>query len=438
MHHQKQTTKSKATNLKTIGKRACFPLFALLAFTAPANAFDLKFTAPDGYDGDNFGVSVALSNNTALIGSWLDDDNGTYSGSAYLFDTTTGSLLQKLTAPDGYDGDNFGVSVALSNNTALIGAWGDDNNGLDSGSAYLFDTTTGSLLQKFIAPDGSQWDLFGTSVALSDNTALIGSIGDDDKGESTGSAYLFDTTTGSLLQKFTAPDGSALDQFGLSVALSNNTALIGSIGDDDNGESSGSAYLFDTTTGSLLQKFTAPDGYALDQFGRSVALSDNTAIIGTWGDDDNGESSGSAYLFDTTTGSLLQKFTAPDGYALDQFGRSVALSDNTAIIGTWGDDDNGESSGSAYLFDTTTGSLLQKFIAPDGSTIDNFGVSVALSNNTAVIGAWGDDDNGDSSGSAYLFTTNTNTKSTPEPSSLLGIVGTVAIATLSRKKQQKK
>ncbi|MGD1804470.1 FG-GAP repeat protein, partial [Dapis sp. BLCC M126] len=95
-------------------------------------------------------------------------------------------------------------------------------------------------------------------------------------------------------------------------------------------------------------------------------------------------------------------------------------------------------SGSAYLFDTTTGSLLQKFIAPDGSTEDNFGVSVALSNNTAVIGAWKDNDNGLESGSAYLFTTNTNTKSTPEPSSLLGIVGTVAIATLSRKKQQKK
>ncbi|OZH54741.1 hypothetical protein AFK68_09005, partial [Hydrocoleum sp. CS-953] len=97
---------------------------------------------------------------------------------------------------------------------------------------------------------------------------------------------------------------------------------------------------------------------------------------------------------------------------------------------------NGESSGSAYLFDTTTGSFLQKLIAPDGSEVDNFGISVALSNNTAVIGAWGDDDNGFNSGSAYLFTT--NTKSTPEPSSLLGILGTVAIAALSRKKQQKK
>ncbi|NES05034.1 MAG: PEP-CTERM sorting domain-containing protein [Okeania sp. SIO2F4] len=316
MHQQKQTIKTKATNLKTIGKRACFPLFVFLAFTAPANAVDLKLTAPDGSALDQFGNSVALSHNTALIGAWGDDDNGESSGSAYLFDTTTGSLLQKFIAPDGSEGDNFGVSVALSNNTALIGAWGDDNNGESSGSAYLFDTTTGSLLQKFTAPDGSEGDVFGLSVALSDNTAIIGSVGDDDNGESSGSAYLFDTTTGSLLQKFTAPDGSALDQFGRSVALSDNTAIIGSVGDDDNGESSGSAYLFDTTTGSLLQKFTAPDGSALDQFGRSVALSDNTAIIGSVGDDDNGESSGSAYLFTTNTQSTPNPKSTPEPSSL--------------------------------------------------------------------------------------------------------------------------
>ncbi|MGD1805151.1 FG-GAP repeat protein, partial [Dapis sp. BLCC M126] len=154
-----------------------------------------------------------------------------------------------------------------------------------------------------------------------------------------------------MLQKFTAPDGSSPDQFGRSVALSNNTALIGAWGDDDKGTNSGSAYLFDTTTGSLLQKFTAPDGSSPDQFGRSVALSNNTALIGAWGDDDKGTNSGSAYLFDTTTGSLLQKFTAPDGFESDLFGRSVALSDNTALIGSIGDDDKGQSSGSAYLFD---------------------------------------------------------------------------------------
>ncbi len=192
----------------------------------------------------------------------------------------------------------------------------------------------------------------------------------------------------------------------------------------------------------MLQKLTAPDGDASDNFGRSVAINGNTALIGSFFDDDNGTNSGSAYLFDTTTGNLLQKLTAPDGSADDRFGDSVALSNNTALVGSFLDDDNGTNSGSAYLFDTTTGNLLQKLTAPDGDAGRYFGRSVAINDNTALIGFYGDDDKGATSGSAYLLTTNTqpspDPKSTPEPSSLLGILGTVAIATLSRKQQQKK
>ncbi|MGD1717365.1 FG-GAP repeat protein, partial [Dapis sp. BLCC M172] len=140
--------------------------------------------------------------------------------------------------------------------------------------------------------------------------------------------------------------------------------------------------------------------------------------------------------FETTTGSLLQKITAPDGSQEDNFGFSVALSDHLALIGAFRDDENGEDIGSAYLFETTTGSLLQKITAPDGSPFDSFGFSVALRDNLALIGAPADDENGSNSGSAYLFTI--NPQPTPEPSSLLGIAGTVAIAALSRKKQQKK
>ena len=98
----------------------------------------MKLTAPSGSASDEFGVSVALDNNTALVGSYLDDDNGTDSGSAYLFNSITGDLLHKFTAPDGSANDFFGRSVALSNNTALIGSYEDDDNGTDSGSAYLF------------------------------------------------------------------------------------------------------------------------------------------------------------------------------------------------------------------------------------------------------------------------------------------------------------
>ncbi|MEA5510515.1 PEP-CTERM sorting domain-containing protein [Crocosphaera sp. UHCC 0190] len=403
--------------------------------SAFAFEFDKKLLAPDGASSDQFGSSVSLSGNTALVGSPYDDDNGSGSGSAYLFDATTGTLLQKLTAPDGAAQDYFGLSVSLSGNTALVGSPYDDDNGSGSGSAYLFDATTGTLLQKLTAPDGASGDYFGISVSLSGNTALVGSRFDDDNGTLSGSAYLFDVTTGTLLQKLTAPDGAANDRFGSSVSLSGNTALVGSPYDDDNGSLSGSAYLFDVTTGTLLQKLTAPDGAGSDFFGSSVSLSGNTALVGSPGDDDNGTLSGSAYLFDVTTGTLLQKLTAPDGAASDFFGSSVSLSGNTALVGSPDDDDNGSLSGSAYLFDVTTGTFLQKLTAPDGAGSDFFGSSVSLSGNTALVGSSYDDDNGSSSGSAYLFTTS---QPVPEPLTILGAGTAIGFGASFKRKLAKK
>ncbi len=276
-----------------------FGLGLVCTNSASAFEFDKKLVAPDGAANDFFGTprSVSLSGNTALVGSFLDDDRGTNSGSAYLFDVTTGELVRKLTAPDGAANDSFGGSVSLYGDTALVSSNVDDDKGLNSGSAYLFDVTTGNLLHKLTAPDGSGGDIFGISVSLSANTALIGSYRDDDKGTDSGSAYLFDFTTGDYLGKLKAPDGAAGDWFGYFVSLSGNTALVGSPFDDDKGTDSGSAYLFDVTTGNLLHKFTAPNGAAGDRFGFSVSLSGNNALVGSHFDDDKGTDSGSAYLF---------------------------------------------------------------------------------------------------------------------------------------------
>jgi outer membrane protein assembly factor BamB len=154
-------------------------------------------------------------------------------------------------------------------------------------------------------------------------------------------------------------------------------------------------------------------------------------LIGARYDDDQGANSGSAYLFDITTGNLLHKLTAPDGEARDEFGVSVALRDNTALIGASGDRDDGFGSGSAYLFNIPTGSLLQKVTAPDGEAFDKFGWSVTLNSNTALISAYRDDDSGSDSGSAYLFTRETlpeEPESVPEPASILGFLALGAFA----------
>jgi hypothetical protein len=333
---------------------------------------------------------------------------------------STGQQLLKLTASDPANEAFFGSSVALDGNFALVGAYGDDDAGSLSGSAYLFDATTGQELFKLTASDAAAGDHFGVSVALNGNRALVGADWDDDAGSLSGSAYLFDTTTGQQLAKLTAPDAALGDKFGISVALNGNIALVGAYLDNNaNGNAAGSAYVFDVSNPLapvLLHKLTASDGATSDVFGHSVSLSGNLALVGSYGDDDAGSLSGSAYLFDVTTGHELAKIT-PDDAAADQwFGISVSLSGNKALVGAYSDDEMGSSAGAAYVFDVSNPLApvqLEKLTASDASPFRIFGREVALSGNTALVGTVnGSNAAGTTTGAAYLFTV-------PEPHSLL-------------------
>ena len=364
-----------------------------------------KLLPDDGAAIDNFGISVAISGATAIVGAPLDDDTGFASGSAYLFDATTGLQIVKLLPDDGAAVDLFGYSVAISGATAIVGTFE------SGGSAYLFDTTTGVQIAKLLPNDGAGGDAFGISVAISPDGvgAIVGAYLDDDNGPFSGSAYLFeisDPANPTQIAKLLANDGAAFDNFGNSVAISGTTAIVGAIRDDDNGNASGSAYLFDSTTGWQIAKLLPDDGAEGDRFGNSVAISGATAIVGALNDDDNGLQSGSAYLFDISDPAKpvqIAKLLADDGAANDRFGISVGISGATAIVGAYRDDDNDTDSGSAYLFDTITGRQIAKLLANDGAAEDWFGRSVAISGATAIVGAYQDDDNGLSSGSAYLF-----------------------------------
>ncbi|MDG2053345.1 MAG: hypothetical protein P8J86_01415 [Phycisphaerales bacterium] len=157
-------------------------------------------------------------------------------------------------------------------------------------------------------------------------------------------------------EKLTASDGDSSDYFGLSVSISGDYAVIGAPSDDDNGETSGSAYVFERDGAgnwSEVQKLTASDGAGGDWFGYSVSISGNYAVIGATGDYDNGEYPGSAYVFDRDAGgnwSEVQKLTASDGAGSARFGYSVSISGDYTVIGARLDDDNGSSSGSAYVY----------------------------------------------------------------------------------------
>ncbi|MCH7545792.1 MAG: hypothetical protein IID30_05240 [Planctomycetes bacterium] len=381
---------------------AAVTVFSTLAVYAALDDPLYKLLPKDSAASDRFGESVATNGAIAIIGARSNDDNGDNSGSAYIFDISTGQQLFKLLPNDGAAFDNFGISVAISGTTAIVGAFGDDDNGEASGSAYLFDTTTGLQLAKLLPTDGATIAFFGWSVGISGDTAIVGADRDSNNGSQSGSAYLFDTLTGLQIgAKLLPNDGASGDIFGYSVAISSTTAIVGAQGDNDNGSVSGSAYLFDISTGLQIAKLLANDGAADDRFGFSVAISGTIAIVGASLNDDNGDISGSAYLFDTDTNLQIAKLLPNDGAAGDQFGRSVAISGATAIVGAWRDDDNGSDSGSAYLFDTT-GTQISKLLPDDGAAGDWFGQSVAISGAIALVGAELDDDNGSDSGSVYL------------------------------------
>ena len=355
-------------------------------------------------DSDQFGLRVAIDGTIAVIGECCPAP--TFVGSAYLYDTNTGEQLFELQSNDGADHRGFGNGVAIDGKIALVGANGYESAGVTTGSVFVFDTSIGQQIRKLLAEDGEDGDSFGkSSLGLSGTIAIVGADGDDDNGDNSGSAYLLDVTTGEQLHKLLPLDGAAEDRFGAKVALSGTTAIVGARLIDDNGNNSGSAYLFDTATGQQLTKLLPNDGVENHNFGNSVAIDGSIAIVGARWDDENGENAGAAYLFDVTTGIQVFKLLADDGAPGDEFGYRVAISKNIVAIGARGDDDNGDWSGSAYLFDAATGKQLEKLVANDGAADDEFGQSLAISGTTAIVGAWLDDsgNNNDNSGSAYLF-----------------------------------
>jgi hypothetical protein len=410
---------------------ACFALSLAAAAAAQQNE-TAKILPRDGAAGDEFGNAVAISDDLMVIGAWFDQPNGSDSGSAYLFDPS-GEFLSKLVPADGGPNEWFGVAVDIWDDVVVVGAMQANDNGQWSGAAYLFDVSDPlNPVQTFklLPNDGDPKDFFGVSVGISGDTVIVGAWGDDDWLFDGGAAYLFDATTGEQLYKLTASDGGNDDRFGVAVAISGDVAIVGAFLDGDNGNDSGSAYLFDVASGQELMKLLADDGSADDKFGAAVAIDGERALVGAKGHEDNGALSGSAYVFDTSTGAQLHKLLASDGAPSDLFGDAVALSDGLAIVGAYLEDERGDNAGAAYLFDVATGDEMAKLLPSDGAAGDFFGFSVAIDGPLGVVGSRGDDDNGSASGSAYMFGVNSGCPADINGDGLLNVLDFVTFQLL--------
>ena len=262
----------KQTLIKTI--TICAAASLSISQSAYAQISEFKITASDGAAGDWFGFSVSISGDYAVVGAYWDDDNGSSSGSAYVFKRTGTSCAQeaKLLPSDGAEFDRFGWNVSISGDYAVVGAKWDDDNGFFSGSAYVFKRTGTIWAQetKLLASDGAADDFFGNSVSISGDYAVVGAIGDDDNGSWSGSAYVFKRTGTSWAQeaKLLPSDVAASDNFGHSVSISGDYAVVGARWDDDNGTDAGSVYLytgFASAVGVENERAGLPIEFALSQ-----------------------------------------------------------------------------------------------------------------------------------------------------------------------------
>lgn len=426
-----------------------------------------KITASDREALDKFGTSVSISGNFALIGAPEEDDdtlglNSIWNaGAAYIYEKDSNGIwkeVQKIIPSDrnnGGSGDRFGSSVSISGNFALVGAYLDGNDSIggfniigNAGSAYIFERNvngTWNQVQKLVASDRANLDQFGEFLNISGNYAIIGTTSNstDSLGLNNisyaGAAYIFERDINGYwkeVKKIVPSERGSNDEFGSSVSISGNYALVGAksnnydVGGGNFLNTSGAAFFFKRDMNGNwyeTQKIVASDRDFDDKFGSSNDISGNYAIVGApYEDHDTSGNnhiywSGSAYLFQKDSNdnwNEVQKIVASDRSSLDKFAYSVSISSNRFVIGAWSEDhdENGNNtlplSGSAYIYERDTNGFwneIKKIVASDRNTDDRFGYSVDIYDEYIISGAFGEDEDSlnvntlATSGSAYLF-----------------------------------
>lgn len=373
-----------------------------------------KIVALLGDTGDEVGFSVAMSGETACVGAPGADN---YFGSAYIFvPSSYGWPEQYKITPTSFTGGRFGRSVAISGNTVLVGAQTEN-----TGVVYVFVRSDSIWIEQAIlrGDPGQLNDDFGSSVAISGDTALVGAPRHEGPGGKTdaGAAYFFIRSgdTWSDPSMVLAPIGELVSYglFGLSVAIDGDTALVGAPKDIINGGlSTPTAVVFVriedrwSGPGQKLEPGYSPS--TSRQYGYSVAISGDTAVVSEPGYDgfDGGANIGAAYIYVRTgsTWSLQKMITATDPEDYDSFGSAVAISGDLVVVGSPGLRDYDAICGKAYEFQRCDNDWIEqpKQMGPTDCLLPGrFGFSVATSGDVSLVGAPEDYGIAPYSGAAY-------------------------------------
>ncbi len=390
-------------------------LSTFLFSARPLAQTEQKVIPAAGAASDEFARSVCVRGDVAIAGSPYDNETNPDQGSALISRFGGGNWQeeQKLVASDGMSDDDFGRSVAIEGDIAVVGAPLTDDNGTNSGSVYVyrFDGTSWNFEQKIFPNVSAAGDEFGQSVALDNGKLLIGAPKEDGSVTSNRGAAYFFSFNGSMWvedQKVTYGFSSDDDFFGYSLDLDGDRAVIGAYLDDDNGVNSGSAFVYDFngTTWVETQKLVSSDGATGDAFGFALSVEDNMIACGAYANSAMAAGAGAVYIFELagtwTEDTILY---ASDFNVDDWFGYSLEFDSTSLAIGSWHNDDLGAESGSCYFFRYTGTEWLEEFnlTASDGDLGDEYGFDVSVDGMQLLVASPMDDDNGTNSGSLYFY-----------------------------------
>lgn len=339
-----------------------------------------------------FGQSIASNATHVAVGSAGDDTKGTNAGAVYVFNLASGVLARKLFAPtaDAAAFDQFGVAVAVAGNLVAVGASSGNVGGSDEGAVYLFNLSTGALLQTIIDPAGVTNDKFGDALAMAGDLLVIGKPGHDSPGLlNSGAIFIYNLATGVLTGPILASGLESFAEFGSSVAIEGGLIAVGAPREDDDGNSTenvldqGAAYLVDAQSGTELHRFTAADGVNSDSFGRSVALARQRLMVGAPG---KGTNTGKVYSYDTV--NFTEAWTKAGTTTDQRHGDSLAAAGDVVVVGAPRFDFAGASNaGRVQVFQSRDGNLVETLSAPGPGSSDLFGRAVALSGAILLITA---------------------------------------------------
>ncbi len=381
----------------------------------------VRFTK-GAYDGACFGSSLAISGEIVTVALPNDDTYASNAGKAYVFELNLGASddweeITKLINPEGADQDSYGYSVAISGDTAVVGAYSEDGSGVNSGTAHIYERNLGGWnkwgeVTRLISSDAEDNDIFGLSVAINGDLIVVGALGKDN---AAGAAYVFQRNQGGPdnwgeVAILTASDAEEGDKFGYSVGVSGETVVVGANYEDGAGDTRGAAYVYQRNLGGVdnwgeAGKLTASDAADMDNFGISVAINGDTVVVGA-------PYRGAAYIFDRNQGGAdnwgeVSKLIASDAIDFGYFGYTVAICEDTVVVGA----DMKPGGGAAYIFDRNLGGEdnwgeVIKLTSFDQEDYDSFGFSVSVNGDTVVVGAISEDGLGTDRGAAYVFDRN--------------------------------